>query len=157
VLRERIDELSEELELARAAAAAEAAAAEAAAAADQAHSGTHTGAGSRKDSMQCDPQQLQQQQGDLQAGQLSPGGELSQREVGVSRQVPLMGEDTPLEALHAQVSEDLSHCSSLHSRTAGSHAVKGITWQRASRLVQQLGVTHPPHKLYALHGFVVSA
>jgi hypothetical protein len=102
-LRERIDELSEELELARAAAAAAAAATAAAAghAPATGSSGANTAGGvAVTATATADDQQQQQQQWQRPP---SPGRELSELEVAPVKQVPLMGEDTPLEALHAQV------------------------------------------------------
>lgn len=130
-LRERIEELSEDLELARSAAAAAAAAAagmQAAAAAAAAAAASSGGSASTQGGASgsaaaatsaggtCGEQQQlaalkvavvihdgEGEDGGVHAEPQSPGRELSQREVVAGRTVPLMGEDTPLEALHAQV------------------------------------------------------
>jgi hypothetical protein len=124
-LRERIDELSEDLELARAAAAAAAAgtsAPAAAAAADGSGSNrssaagpaaVHVGDGS--DRQQREQEEEEQHEELLRPA--SPGRELSEREVAPVRQVPLMAEDTPLEALHAQVRLNLNLNLNLNSKT----------------------------------------
>jgi hypothetical protein len=99
-LRERIDELSEDLELARTAAAAAAGHAPAPGSSRTSPAGgvavTATAAADNQQQQQ-QPQEQQQQRPP------SPGQELSELEVAPVKQVPLMGEDTPLEALHAQV------------------------------------------------------
>lgn len=138
-LRERIDELSEDLELARAAAAAAAAAAAvtaagtsapgAAAAADGGGSNRSSAAGPAAvqvgDSDRQQREQEQEQEEEL-LRPASPGRELSERRVAPVRQVPLMAEDTPLEALHAQVRLNLNLNSDLKTCAPTSRCQSSI-------------------------------
>ena len=112
-LRERIDELSEELELARSAAAAAAAAVAHGSSSPSPSTAVAAAAGAHGQE-QPPSQQQQQQQQQVQLSlseQRSFGRELSHRELQLPhsvscRQVPLMAEDTPLEDLHIQVCGD---------------------------------------------------
>lgn len=104
VLRERIDELSEDLELARAAAAAAATSVAPTAADGGSNRGSVAGPAAAPPATGDDGSDRQQREQEEEAQRPgSPGRELSELELAPVRQVPLMADDTPLEALHAQV------------------------------------------------------
>jgi hypothetical protein len=98
-LQERIDELAEELEAAKTAAEAAAAAA---ATAPAAAPGAAAKAAAAADSTHTQPAAGTATAAAAGSGELgSPGTQLSRQ--GSSSKVPLMGDDTPLAELHAQV------------------------------------------------------
>lgn len=107
-LRERIDELSEDLELARVAAATAAAAATSTpTAADGTLASNRSSAAGPAAPATGDGSDRQQWEQEEEQRPRSPGCELSERELAPVRQVPLMADNTPLEALHAQVGFEL--------------------------------------------------
>jgi hypothetical protein len=141
-LQERIDELAEELEAARAAAAAAAAAlAPAASTPATAADCTRTQPAAGTAGVDCNRRSS--------GGPGSPGTQLSRQ--SSSSKVPLMGDDTPLAELHAQVRLWPDSCAVLCSLCCG-HQILLEPWLLQCHLcfvllVRMLLLAADPHEL----------